>query len=720
MSIGQPVARVEARAKVTGAARYAADVRLPGLLHAVIVGAPVAAGRLRHIDATAALALPGVVRVLTRADLPRFGAVGMPAAVLKLPMQDDQIRHEGEPVALVLAESVDAAEAGRAAVRVEVEAAVPRVVGQGPRETPEGPQMLGTSEDRGDVAAGLAAAAVRLEQSYEQAPRHHNAMETSATVARFEDGELTLWDAVQAAENVQQVLAAALGLEREHIRVIAPHTGGGFGAKGYVWPHQILAAAAARAVGRPVKLQLRRSDQFACVGYQPWMRQDIRLGAERDGRLTALSHEATNATALFDTHLEPATEAAKSVYACPALHTRQHLERVHANVPTPMRSPVEGPGLWALESALNELADLLGLDPLDLRLANHADVDPATGKPWSSKKLRECYAEGARRFGWRERASLPRTDGPWRLGRGMATCSMGCFRFPGAARVRLLADVDGGRAVIETNTHDIGTGGLTVFSQIASEVLGLPLERIDIAWGDTRLPRTGPVYGSSSTMGTGSAVLVACRQLRDRLAREGGAIEAGRLRLPEGVQAMAEEGVFKLPGDALFEGDGAGTGWAMRTFGAVFVEVAVDPSLGLLRLRRAVGAYSVGRVMNPRTARSQMTGGTIWGWGKATMEQTPAEPVHGRWLAKNLSNLCVPVNADIPADIDICFIEETDPQASLIGARGIGELAATGVDAAVAAAVHDAVGLRLRKVPMRPQDVVEGLSHTERTKFSDT
>jgi len=707
MSAGQAVSRVEGPDKVTGRAKYSADQHAPGMLYGAIVGAPVAAGRLVKVDAAAALALPGVVRVLTAADLPRFGKVTPPASVLALPLQDDKIRHEGEPVAIVLAETVEAADAGRAAVRVEVAAAPPLVQGQGRREpAPDTAVPMGADFSKGDVEAGLAAAVSRLRQTYVQPARHHNPMETSGTLARWEDDRLTLWDSVQANLNPPLVMAQAFGIPIDHVRVISPHTGGGYGCKGYVWPHQILAAAAARITGRPVRLHLSRSDHYAGTGYQPWMGQEVTLGVDARGRLTALRQHIVNTTAMDDTHVEPSSEAGKTLYASPAIETHQALERVNANLPTALRAPVEGPGLWALESALDELAHEIGMDPLDLRLANYAETDPNTGKPWSSKKLREAYQEGARLYGWRERASRPKHDGHWRIGHGMATCAMGTFRFPGSAKVTLRAD---GTAVVETSTNDIGTGTQTVFSQVAAEELALPVDRVSILWGDTRLPAAGPVYGSSATVGTGSAVALACREIKAKLAAHSNAAPLEAL-LASGLPQVEGHGDFKLPGEAPFDADGAAEQVAMKTWGAIFLEVGVDPELGLVRLRRAVGAYSAGRIINPKTARSQMIGGIIWGWGKATMERSVQEPTHGRWLAKNLSNVAVPVNADIPSDIQIHFVEEYDEHASAIGARGIGELGATGVDAAVAAAVFDAVGVRFRDLPITPPKVLEALA----------
>jgi xanthine dehydrogenase YagR molybdenum-binding subunit len=565
------------------------------------------------------------------------------------------------------------------------------------------------------VAAALRGSVHQVDQRYVQPARHHNPMETSACLASWQGDELTLHDAVQAGANVPPVMAAAFGIPAAKVRVVCPHTGGGFGCKGYVWPHQVLAAAAARVAGRPVRLALTRSQMYAMVGYQPLVEQRLAVGCDAGGRLTALLHEAMNTTAVADDHLEPATEIAKGLYPAPALRTRQWLQRVNANLPTAMRAPVEGVGAWALESAMDELSRALRVDPLDLRLANDAKVDPLHGKPWSSKKLREAYEEGARLYGWRERHARPRQDGAWRIGHGMATCTMGTFRFPSQARITLHAD---GRAHVETATHDIGTGITTVLTQLAAQALQLSPQQVSVAWGDTRLPPAGPVYGSSATIGTGSAVQAAAIELRSaleqRLGRPLGDTTPLQALQQLKLDSLDAEGRFALPGDAPFNADGANTPYAMRTWGAVFVEVGVDPELGLVRLRRAVGSYSAGRILNPKTAQSQMTGGLIWGWGKATMEQSVQEPRFGRWLAKNLSNVAIPVNADIPTDITIHFVDEVDPHASTIGARGIGELGASGVDAAVANAVFDAVGVRVRELPITPSRLLPLLLDSRR------
>lgn len=704
-AVGTGATRVEAPAKVTGAARYSGDHLPPGTLHAVLVGAPVARGVLTRVDADAALAVPGVERVLTWHDLPAFGAVDPPAVLSSPPMQGDRIRFEGEPVALVLATSLEAAEQARALVRVECAAEDPVLPGAGERQPiPEG-SPLGAPFDLGDAEAALGRAAVRIQATYVQPSRHHNAMETSATLARWDGDRLELWDSVQASSNLPPAFSGGLGVDPAQLVVHARHVGGGFGAKAFVWPHELLAAAAARVVRRPVRLVLRRADQYVSTGYQPLMHQDVELGADKEGRLTALRHHVSHVVALEEPFVEEAT-AVKALYACPAIQTRQVVERITAGSPTPLRAPMEGCGLWALESAMNELAARTGIDPLELRLRNHADTDPLSGRPWSSKKLREAYAEGAERFGWHERHSRARRDGAWHLGSGMATCTMGTFRIAGSARVVLASD---GTATVESDFQDIGTGLQTVLTQIAGDELGLPPERVAVRWGDSALPPTGPVFGSSATIHTGSAVVLACRDLRAKLREHSDATDVLEALADSGLEQVVGDGAFGPPGGGPMDADGGDSGYAMRCFGAVFVEVGVDPQLGLVRLRRAAGAYSVGRVMNPRTARSQIIGGMTWAWGKATMEESVLEPASGRWLSKNLSGVHVPVNADIPSDISVHFVDEVDPHAGEIGGKGVGELGATGFDAAVADAVHDAVGVRLRELPITPRRLLEAL-----------
>jgi xanthine dehydrogenase YagR molybdenum-binding subunit len=725
MTIGQPLPRPDGQIKVTGRALYAADWSAPNLLHAALVTAMIPAGRIVGIDVEAAMSERGVVRVLTHKEMPKFGKLGgPPTAQSFMPMQGDEIRHEGQPVAMVLGETIEAAEAGAGRVGVRYEQSEARMP-----VAPDWPTLDAAAAEpkrsgflffepefrKSDADAALASAAHRLEAVYLQPSRHHNAMEPSAIVAEWDGKTLTLHDATQHVYGVRQVIAKRLKLRIKNVRVIAQHTGGGFGSKGYTWPHEVLAAAAARISGRPVKLVLSRANLYSCLGYQPRIAQKVALGADAAGKLTAVIHEVINITAMSDDFVEFATEASKALYATPSMRLRQRVERTNVAMPTPMRAPLDGPGTWALESAMDEMAHLLRIDPLDFRLLNYAETDPGTDQPWSSKKLREAYEEGARLFGWRERPQVPRHDGTWLIGYGMATCTMGTFRMPSAAEVRLRAD---GTAVVASGFQDIGTGTLTIMPQIAASVLGLPLDKVFSQMGDTRLPEAGPTYGSSSTMGVGAAVLRAAEEVRAKLARLANLppaeveMHAGRIYRHGGTEArgivevLQESGTDEIIGSGRFDPNDSGEGFAMRSFGAVFVEVGVDPELGLLRLRRVVGSYSAGRIVNPRTAKAQMTGGIIWGWGMAAMEQSQHEPALGRFLSKNLAGVAIPVHADIPGGIIIHFVEEMDEHASPIGGKGIGELPATGVAAAVANAVFHATGRRIRQLPITPDKLV--------------
>jgi xanthine dehydrogenase YagR molybdenum-binding subunit len=729
MSIGEPVPRLDGPAKVTGAALYAADHYVPGQIYTAFVGATVPAGTVEGIDTSRALREPGVVAVLTAADLPELhpdfaaSVTSPPLATWFIPMQGDEIHYHGQPVAIALAESPEAAEAAAEQVVVAYRRAGFFDPDTAPAEAPSpdsGYQVIGAVTFRlGDAEAELSQAPVQAGGSYIQPSRHNNPMEPSAVTAVWQGSELTVYDSVQHVYAVRLTLAAAFGLPVANVRVVSPHTGGGFGAKAYIWPHEILAAMAAKVVGRPVKLVLTRAEMYTIVGYQPRMVQDVRLGADADGHLTAVVHAADNITAMTDDYIEFATSATKSLYATKTMALDQRVRRGHVNLPTFMRSPIDGPGTWALGSAMDELAHELGMDPLDLRIANYAEVDPGDGRPWSSKKLREAYEEGACRFGWRERPPGGTRDGDWLVGCGMADCTQGQFRFPSQARVRLKRD---GTGVVEAGYVDIGAGSTTIFPQIAAGVLGLEPTAVTGVSGDSDLPFAGPTYGSGTTIGMGAAVQDGAHKILAQLADLAGwladEVRAEKGRLLRGTDSrtigdlireagkdeLVGDGAFTLPGGAPVDAGDASR--STRTFGAMFIEVGVDPQLGLLRLRRATGVYSAGRIINPRTARSQMIGGVVWGWGMAAMEASRYEPALGRWLSPDLAGVALPVNADIPPDIDIAFVDEFDGYAGPLGAKGIGEMSATGVAAAVANAVFDATGKRVPELPITPEKLL--------------
>jgi xanthine dehydrogenase YagR molybdenum-binding subunit len=704
--IGAPISRLDGPAKVTGAARYAADTSAAGMTWAVLVGSTIASGRIRRLDTAAAEAAPGVLAVLTHLNVPRLPYGEPPSGQRLMPMQDDAIHYEGQHVAMVVAESLEEAAWGASRLRIDYERQ-PAAVDFRERLHSGHPASSFDEPDTrvGDVEAALAAAPVRIDCTYRTADRHHNAMEPSATVAQWQDGKLTVHDATQWVWGVRMVLARALGMPQEDIRVISQFTGGGFGCKGYVWPHQVLAAVAARQVGRPVKLVLTRAQAYTSHGYQAASEQRLALGASRDGRLLGLRHESFNPTSIDDDYVEFCAIASRTLYACPAIETRHRVVHVHRGVPTPMRAPHEGIAMVGLECAIDELAAELGLDPLELRRRNHAERNPTSGKPFSCKNLLECYRQGAERFGWARRPPQPRSlrEGHRLIGWGMAGALMPTYRFAAKARVTVERD---GAVLIEAGTQEIGTGVRTILPQIAAEALGVPVARVRLELGDTTLPETGGTFGSSTTMGVGSAVFDAAGKLKrrlDELAGRGKAARTedyGKLLRRRGLERLAADGSWSPPGDTLESAD-----WSMHTFGAVFVEVEVDEELPIPHLRRCLGAYGAGRIVNPKTARSQLLGGMTWGIGQALLERSEMDRGLGRYLSKNLAGYLVPVNADVPA-LEAWFVDEVDEHASPIGAKGIGELGAVGVGPAVANAVFHATGVRVRQLPITPEQLL--------------
>lgn len=715
MSIGAPVARLDGPAKVTGGAKYSGEETAPGTLHAVLIGATISSGRVTRIDASAAEKVAGVIRVLTREHLPKLAAAPVPpVAQFVTPFQDDRVLYDGQPVALVVAETLEAAEEGAMRVRVEYAREASQSFGSAPTTKPKsGAEQNGyafaeldTQKGSFDAAWAAADAHTRIDAEYETPSRHHNPMEPSATTAEWRGGELYIQDATQWASGVRYAMAGVFGIEPGQVHVRCPYTGGGFGCKGYVWPHQIVAAQAARAMGRAVKINVARQGMYNGTGYQPAVKNRVRLAADRNGRLAAVEHETVNIASMSDEYIEFASAGTRGLYATPVLATRTRIRKCNVGTPTAMRAPHEGPGSFALESAMDELAVALDLDPLEFRLRNYADKDPGDGRPFSSKKLREAYAEAARRFGWEKRPRAPRSlrEGDLLIGQGMATAIMSTFRFRSAARATLEAD---GTVTLASAVHEIGTGAHTVLPQIAADVLGIPVSRVRLVLGDTSLPETAPTTGSTTTMSVGSAVKDAVEKLRAKVLQLAPrATDLGAALRERGVDRISADGVWKPHGDAVFDAAGGTSGYSMHTWGAVFVEVSVDEALGLARLRRAVAGYSAGRIVNPRTARSQMIGGITWGYGQALLEESAMDDRYGRYLSKNLSGVMLPVNADIPAAIDVFFVDEYDPHASAIGARGIGELGATSVGAAIANAVWHATGKRIRRLPIRIADLL--------------
>jgi xanthine dehydrogenase YagR molybdenum-binding subunit len=575
---------------------------------------------------------------------------------------------------------------------------------------------------RGDVERGLAEAVATVDAVYTTPIEHHHPMEMPATIAVWDGADrLTLHDATQGLFNVRQRLATVFGLRPENVRVINHHVGGGFGSKTSPWSHVALAAMAARAVGRPVKVMLTRPQMFSLTGHRPKTVQRVVLGADAAGRLTAIRHASTSATSRLDEFAEPAAVATRILYTCPNVVTAHRVVELDAPTPTYQRAPGHAPGAFALESAMDALAHALGIDPLELRIRNHAVRDEHLDRPFSSKSLLACYEQAASRFGWAARRREPRAQ---RIGRdlvgwGMATATYPTYLVPSSAVARLRAD---GTALVQAGTQDLGTGTYTIMTQIAADALGLPFGRVTFELGDTALPPTPVSGGSFTAASTGSAVKLACRAAIAKLAHMASRDPGSPLHGADPAQIAADDGALALRGasgrrDPFAEvirragipelaaearsGPGAAhDAMSMHAFGAVFVEVRVDEELGIVRIPRVVAAYAAGKILNPKTARSQLLGGLVWGIGMATHEVTVRDRRTARIVTRELEDYHLPVHADMPA-FDVIMIDELDDHINEIGAKGIGEIGIVGVPAAIANAVFHATGVRIRDLPIR-------------------
>ncbi|MFF4695352.1 xanthine dehydrogenase family protein molybdopterin-binding subunit [Streptomyces chattanoogensis] len=742
LAIGQPTNRVDGRHKVTGGAHYSADMLLGAMAYAVLVGARVPSGRITGIDTDEAQQAGGVLAILTHENLPRIAAqpplipslAGMPApGQTFFPLQDEVVHYAGQPVAVVVADTLERAQHAGALLRVSYEE-MPSVttIDQGRDEAYE-PEAIFAGfipgrNTRGDVDAGLAEADVRIDATYTCAANNHNPIEPSATTAAWDGDQLTLHDATQGVAATQLTVAALLGLTPSKVRVLSHYVGGSFGCKAMIWAHPALAALAARQVGRPVRLALTREQMFTSVGHREEQEQRITLGADKEGRLTALRHHKLSPTSHFDDWAEPSLGVASQIYACKNYEGIYRLIRANTMTPTFMRAPGEASGMFALESTMDDLAHQLGIDPVELRLRNYSDTDPNTGNPWSSSGLRECYQRGAERFGWQRRNPEPRShrDGNRLIGYGMATAGYPVYgpNNPQRARARLYAD---GTAVVQAATPDFGTGVATVMTQVTADALGLPVERCRFEGGDTTLPTIAAAVGSSGAGMISAAVHTAASNLRDQLIAQAvtdtqsplhGAdpaaitVRDGRMMLRDAPETGESYGDL-LHRNFLPDVEAAGswspspqsTRYGMMTFGAQFAEVAVDPDLGVARVRRMVGAFAPGRVLNAKTARSQLMGGMLWGLGQALLEANFMDPRRGRWVASSLGDYLVPVNADAP-EVEIDLIEVADDVVNPLGVKGVGEVGQVGAAAAIANAIHHATGRRIRKLPITIEDLL--------------
>ena len=729
-TIGEPITRVDGRAKVTGGAKYAAEFEVPKLTYAVMVMSTIANGRVQGMDTAPAERAPGVLAVMTSGNakkLPDGGKAGVkpPAGRVLSLLQDDSVKYNNQPIAVVVAETLNQAiyagsligttyQSQPAVLDFEKGFATSHPAGHG-----KDPADL----SEGKLRDGMAAGEVKVDQTYTTPVQNHNPMEPHATIAQWDGAMLTVHDATQYISGVKQTLAKTFDLPDDNVRVICPFTGGGFGCKGSTWSHVVLAAMAAKQVGRPVKLVLERPQMFGPVGARPETSQHIVLAAKKDGTLTAVQHDVHSHTSTFEDFAEPSSSQTRMLYACEAISTTQRLVPLTVGTPTFQRAPGEATGTFALEIAMDELAEKLAMDPIALRVKNYAQKDPTSNKPWSSKHLQECYDQGAQRFGWAKRVAQPRSmrEGHELIGMGMATATYGANRSAAMAKVTFEPN---GRVTVASGSQDLGTGTYTIMAQVCAATLKLSIAMVDAKLGDSELPKAPVSGGSQSAASVTPAVVAAAKQAQLKLVTgsvadkaspvfgldpEQVAFENGRIirkGQPESGETFAEylkrnggEPVGAM-GSAQPEQDA--DQFALHSWGAVFAEVAVDEMLGMVRVRRVTGVYDVGTLLNEKTGKSQLIGGIVWGVGLALHEETHIDSRNGRTVNNNLAEYHVPVNLDI-GEIDVMALGIPDKNFNDLGARGIGEIGITGAGAAVANAIYNATGKRIRSSPITPE-----------------
>ena len=733
-SIGQPLTRRDGVLKVTGAARYAADNHPPKMLFAVMAVSSIARGRVTSLDIAAAKRHPGVVEVMTSQNRPALAddpdAKTNPFMFRMELLQNDRVRYVNQPIAVVIAETLEAATEGAALLSPHYEAEPARATLDATDAFT--PPAVGVGHPavvaHGDIEGALANSALTIDASYETPPQYHNPMEPHAIVASWNGDTLSIDTPSQGMAMAQGRIAGLFGISPDKIHIRSPFLGGGFGCKGLVKGPQVLGILAAKLVGRPVKLVLRREQMFGPVGHRSPSRQRLRMGTTEDGRFTAIEHRARIATSSFDDFFEPAADASHALYASPVIATSHEAVRLDTGTPLFMRAPGEATGSLALESAIDEMAQACGMDPLAFRLKNYAEVEPITGKPFSSKSLRECYAKGAEKFGWSKRPLKPRQmrdENGFLVGWGMGTAVFPALMFAAEARAVIRRD---GSGVMETGAHDMGQGAWTAFAQIAADSLALDLDRIEFKAGTSDLPDAGIAGGSAHTATAGTAIHNAGANVIAKLAElatndqrsplfgagnAGVVARDGRLhRRDDDSRSESFGDILARAGLASIEARGNGamdpaaqTNYAMYAHGAVFAEVKVDPDLGQVRVSRMVGAFAAGRIVNPHLVKSQYLGGMIWGVSFALHEKAIVDPRTGRIVNANLGEYHMPVNADVPA-MEALMIQEHDPHVNALGIKGVGEIGITGSAGAVANAVWHATGVRARRFPIPIEELL--------------
>jgi xanthine dehydrogenase YagR molybdenum-binding subunit len=732
--IGTAVPRVDGPLKVSGSAVYTSDFHFPGMVYAVPASCTIAKGRITKVDTSEAEKIPGVVAIFHRENIGKlYRAAPDPTFTAYVderrpPFEDDVVYYSGQYVALAVAETFEIAQAAAAAVHVSYQQEEPNVGDQLELEGKPNP-----GSNRGDPEKAFASAPVQIDETYVTPVETHNPIELHASVATWDGTRFTLYETTQGVMNHRAVMTQVLGVPKENIQVISHFLGSGFGGKLFPWAHTALAAAAARKLNRPVKLVVSRRSMFTNVGHRPVTQQRVRLSATPEGKLVSLQHDYINHTSILDDYEEDCGEATPYLYSVPNLSITSGLARRNVGTPTAMRGPGAVPGLFATESAMDELAVKLNLDPVELRLRNEPEKDESNGLPFSSRHFQECLRVGAQKFGWARRTPSVGSmrQGDLVLGWGVAACSWIAERFPCEASVELKGD---GSARVSCGTQDIGTGTYTILAQVVSAKTGLPLERIQVVLGDSSLP-PGPISGGS--MVTGSvipAVSAACDQAISTLlfaaSKIPGAPFVGKapadLALTSGKvhekknppdSGTPYETLLKQAnvGEAIGHGKSEGTflnpnfkpTHSTHSYGAHFVEVTWDPDIARLRVSRVVTVIDAGRIINQRPARNQIEGAIVMGVGMALFEETRYDAQTGHPVNSNLADYCMTVHADTP-NIDVTFLDYPDTVLNEYGARGVGEIGLAGAAAAIASAVYHASGVRIRKLPILIEDLLKG------------
>ena len=727
--LGKPTSRVEGRAKVTGLAKYAAEYNVPGLAHGCVVSSAIAKGRIKRIHTADALSVEGVLDVFTHEHRPKLASSDQkykdevaPEGSPFRPLYDDRIVFNGQPIALVVAEEFEIARFAASLIRVDYERQPHATDFEAQRERPKPSKRKAASAqstERGNPAEAFAQAPVRVEAQYSMPIEHHNPMETFAATAVWEgDGRITVFDKPQGAQNSRNYVAGALAMPPDHVRVLCPYVGGAFGS-GLRPQYQLpLAVLAARALKRPVRVTLTRQQMFT-LGYRAANIHQMALGANRDGSLVSFRHDAVAMTSQFEDFLRDFVHWSSLLYRCENTASSQRLVKLDQNTPCDMRAPSGAEGLYAIECAMDELAYATKIDPLELRLINYSDRDQNEDRPYSSKQLRECYSQGAEKFGWSRRNPQPRSmrDGNELVGWGMATGIWEAMQVPASAKAVLTAN---GSVEIASATADMGPGTYTMMTQLAAEMLGAPLDNVTAKLGDSALPDAPVEGGSFTTSSVGSAIHAACRAVQEELLRLAGKTKGSPLAGAKLDDVVFAEGKIRHKEDESREvsvADAMRAGKADRiersasakpnarskyshyTHSAVFAEVKVDEQLGVVRVTRMVSAVAAGRILNPKIAGSQILGAVVGGIGMALHEETATDHRFGRFMTHNLADYHVPVNADVHA-IDVIFVDEKDKEINPLGIKGVGEIGIVGTAAAIANAVFHATGKRVRDLPI--------------------